>query len=402
MSADDYNVDAYAEVLVPLLEDQPGVRSLRTVLGYRWSDYASAGTTSAYKADLIYAPVDFMHLRGSFQHAVRAPSVYERYQAQWAQDVGIPQPDPCSYNSDQRTGSDGAEVRALCLEQGVPASEIDVFLDDSGAAPGFVGGNPDLIPEKGTTWTVGMVLDRPFSSAALKNLQVSFDWWYIEITDAIRSVGADFAVSACYDRTYNPGLSAKNAYCTWFSREADTGLIYDAYSINRNLSVFETSGIDLQFEWNKRVGPGKLGATWLVSRLTSWEEQSAPQDAPVQLRGTTSLPEWKWNLDASYRLNRFTIGAEWEYLGHVDGRNDGEAPSFQVPVQNYFNLTGSYVFGAGALDGLRLSVGISNLLDEQPPIFPSHDDTNSDGSTYDLLGRTFWINVNYVVRPGPD
>jgi outer membrane receptor for ferrienterochelin and colicin len=114
------------------------------------------------------------------------------------------------------------------------------------------------------------------------------------------------------------------------------------------------------------------------------------------------LPEWKWNFDASYGLSRFTIDANWTYLGHVDGQNDAEAPSFQVPVRNYLDLTGSYVFGAGTLDGLRLSVGITNVLDEPPPILPSHDDVNSDGSTYNLLGRAFWVSMNYAVRPGPD
>ncbi len=406
MAADDYNVDMYTEVLVPLLQDQPGVRSLRTVLGYRWSNYASAGNTNAYKADLIYAPVDVMHLRGSFQHAVRAPSVYERYQAQVAQEVGIP-PDPCSYNSDQRTGPDAAKVTALCLETGVPATEIDYFYDDSGSALGYVGGNPDLIPEKGTTWTLGMVFNAPFGLAALKNLQVSFDWWSIEITDAIRSVAAGDAVSACYAPAYNPGYSAKNEYCTWFSREADSGYIYDAYEINRNIAVFETKGIDLQFDWHERVGPGKLGATWLVSWLQSWDWQAAPQTGLVSLRGTgccPTLPEWKWNLDAWYRVGGFSIAANWSYLGHIDGNwnTDPEIPSFQVPVRNYLDLTGSYFFKAGTLDGLTLRVGISNVLDEQPPIFPSHDDANTDGSTYNLLGRTFWISMAYAVEPGPD
>jgi outer membrane receptor protein involved in Fe transport len=410
MTADDYNVDAYTEVLVPLFEDQSELElgSLKAVLGYRWSDYASAGNTNAYKAELIYAPVDVMHLRGSFQHAVRAPSVYERYQAQVAQEVGIPQPDPCSYNSDERAGPDADKVRALCLEQGVPASEIDLFYDGTGGAPGYVGGNPDLIPEKGTTWTAGMVFDAPFSSPALKNLQVSFDWWSISITDAIRSVGAGDAVSACYAPAYNPGYSAKNEYCTWFSREADTGYIYDAYQINRNIAVFETKGIDLQFDWHASAGPGKLGATWLVSWLQSWEWQAAPRTKPVSLQGTgccATLPEWKWNLDAWYRVGGFTISANWSYLGHIDGlRASGnpEDPSFQVPVRNYLDLTGSYIFEAGALDGLTLRVGITNVLDEQPPILPIGDDANTDGSTYNLLGRTFWLSMNYAVRPGPN
>ena len=141
MDADDYNVDAYAEVLVPLLEGKRGVRSLKTVLGYRWSDYDSAGTASAYKAELLYEPVDAVHLRGSFQQAVRAPSVVERYQPQVAQFVNIPIPDPCSVDSDQRNGPDGARVTALCLEQGIPASEIATYYDYSGMAPGYYGGN---------------------------------------------------------------------------------------------------------------------------------------------------------------------------------------------------------------------------------------------------------------------
>jgi outer membrane receptor protein involved in Fe transport len=144
-----------------------------------------------------------------------------------------------------------------------------------------------------------------------------------------------------------------------------------------------------------------------VSWLQSWELQWDPQSPPEQYRGTAccpTLPEWKWNLDAWYRVGAFAVAANWSYIGHVDGSWgwNPEVPSFQVPVRNYLDLTGGYVFGAGTLDGLTLRVGISNVLDEQPPIFPSHDDANTDGSTYNLLGRTFWISMNYAVRPGPD
>jgi iron complex outermembrane recepter protein len=399
MKADDYNADVYTEVLVPLLADRPGAKSLRTVLGYRWSDYASAGNTSAYKAELLYEPVDSVHVRGSFQHAVRAPSIYERYYPQTAQLVGIPSPDPCSVDSEQRTGPDGPAVTALCLQQGVPASEIDVFYDYSGVAPGYSGGNPDLIPEEGRTWTAGVALGSLSSAPALENLQVALDWWDIRQTDAIWYFPVGNAVWSCYDPRYNPGFSAGNQYCRWFAREPETGYIVDAYSIYRNVAAVLTSGIDLQLDWHMPAGPGEIGASWVLSWLASFEVQAVPKAPKESWDGTPGQPKWRWNLDANYRLGGLMLDANWTYVGHVNGAWPGQ-PSFQVPVMNYVDLTASYAFGAGSLDGLTLQLGVTNVLDDGPPIFPAHGEANTDGGTYDLLGRSYWLSVNYAIRPG--
>ena len=197
-----------------------------------------------------------------------------------------------------------------------------------------------------------MVFDSPFSSTALHNLQVSLDWWHIEITDAIWFFGAWDAVWNCYDPKYNPDFSASNQYCTWFAREAETGYIVDGYDIPRNIAGLETEGIDLQLDWRMPAGPGEVGATWLVSWLESYDVQSDPKSKPESWRGTGCcpvLPEWKWNLDARYLVRGFTIVANWSYLGHINGAWPGEQ-SFQVPVRNYLDLTGSYEFGAGTLD----------------------------------------------------
>ena len=75
IEGEDDNTDLYVEASIPLLADRPGVRSLEAVVGYRYSDYASAGGADAYKAELLYRPVDALRLRSSYQHAVRAPSV---------------------------------------------------------------------------------------------------------------------------------------------------------------------------------------------------------------------------------------------------------------------------------------------------------------------------------------
>ena len=79
LEGEDDNTDVYVEASIPLLANRPGVRSLEAVVGYRYAEYASAGGADAYKAELLYRPVEALQIRSSYQHAVRAPSVFELY-----------------------------------------------------------------------------------------------------------------------------------------------------------------------------------------------------------------------------------------------------------------------------------------------------------------------------------
>ncbi len=142
---------------MPLLKAAPGVSSLETVLGYRISDYASAGSFDSWKAELLYQPIDGTRIRGSYQEAVRAASVFELYQPQLPEFFFFDPPsfdDPCTAGSVQRTGPDAARVEALCIEQGLPAALLPDFEDVDGVAFGVIGGNPDLGPEEAVTTTL--------------------------------------------------------------------------------------------------------------------------------------------------------------------------------------------------------------------------------------------------------
>jgi outer membrane receptor protein involved in Fe transport len=72
-----------------------------------------------------------------------------------------------------------------------------------------------------------------------------------------------------------------------------------------------------------------------------------------------------------------------------------------VPSTSYFDLTLAYEFDAGQLHGLSLRAGIANILDEQPPIFPDYQQANTDPSVFDVIGRRYWLSLNYAIRPGP-
>jgi len=51
----DHNTDLYVEAAVPVLRDLTGVERLEVLLGYRHSEYDSAGGVDAYKAELLPA-----------------------------------------------------------------------------------------------------------------------------------------------------------------------------------------------------------------------------------------------------------------------------------------------------------------------------------------------------------
>ena len=97
----------------------------------------------------------------------------------------------------------------------------------------------------------------------------------------------------------------------------------------------------------------------------------------------------------SYAWRDLTVGATWRY---IDSMIDADAtldPVFRVPHVDYFDLDAGYEFSAGLLEGLELRVGIENLTDEDPPIFPSTPGPNTDSSQYDVLGRRYYASLRY-------
>jgi iron complex outermembrane recepter protein len=413
---DDHNVDLYAEALVPVLTGLHGVESLEAVLGYRLSDYESAGSFDSWKAELLYRPIGSLRLRGSYQEAVRAASVSELYRPQlpatfeyfFEFPTGL---EPCEVGSLPRSGPDAARVEALCLAQGVPAALLPDFGDSNGIADGRSGGNPDLGPEEATTTTFGLVWTPRATQRLLANLQISLDWYRIDIADRITAVPFGEFVSFCFDPPYNPEMSASNQWCSLFARDAATGEIEDARQLLLNASDWETDGVDVQLDWRFDLGPGQLGVNWLVSWIDSItirvEDSSAPTDDLVGTIGLRSVavgtgsafisafPEWKSSLRVSYGWQDLMLGAGWRY---IDSMIDGDAtldPVFRVPHVDYFDLDASYAFSAGPLAGLELRVGVENLTDEDPPIFPSYIQANTDPSQYDVLGRRYYASLRY-------
>jgi outer membrane receptor protein involved in Fe transport len=185
-----------------------------------------------------------------------------------------------------------------------------------------------------------------------------------------------------------------------------TGEITGAQGTYWNLASLSTSGIDTQLQWSFPAGPGRLSISWFVSWVGSYLIQTAPRAPTDDFAGTVggfggSWPDWKWNLHLGYTIGGANFGARWRY---IDSMEDGgryppgvDVPRFDVvvPHYDYFDLEASYEVHDGALEGLVLRAGVENLTDKDPPIFPSWVDANTDPSQYDVLGRRFFLGIEY-------
>ena len=400
----DHNTDLYVEALVPLLADRPAIERLELVLGYRRSEYDSAGGVDAWKAELLYQPIEPLRLRASLQRAVRAPSIFELYLPR----LPVLYPanpdfggfvDPCETGSAERGGPDAARVEALCVAQGVPAELLADFVDQDQQHEGVAGGNPDLDPETGDTLTVGFVWTSRSSHPLLAGMQVSVDWYRIEIDEAIESVFAPDYVSWCFDARTNPGLDASNVWCSLFARDPVTAEIADLQDILINIQGREVSGADLQFDWSFTAGPGDVGVNALVSWMDTYKTlppPGLPETESVGLVGGligASFPEWKSNLQVSYQLNALTFGTQWRFIDSM--RDSNPELNYPIASQDYFDLFASYAIDEGVLDGLTVRAGVENVTNEDPPLLPSAVQANTDPSQYDVLGRRYYVNASY-------
>lgn len=403
LSAQTDVAEIYVEALVPIVNDRPGFYNLEATFGYRWSDYSTAGSVESYKAELMYSPVESLTLRGTFQRAVRAPSINELFAPITESFHGLDE-DPCSNDSDARAGPDAAQVEQLCIDQGLPAAALPVYnYTNQQVAGGLAGGNPDLFEETADSFSLGVVFQSPFDGV-FSDLQFSADFYQIEIEDAIATVDAATFIARCYDREFNPSFSNDNVFCSLFRRDPVTSEIIDAIEQDKNLAQFKAAGIDIQLDWGMDIGSGILGVSWIATHLTKWERQALPGDAFVDLSGTignrsigiaVARPDWKWTLNADYAIGNLGLNARWR---HIDDMTDDTQPTVTTGDVEYFDVGASYAFTdmfGGTLSGLSARVGVTNVGDKQPPIIAHRVQANTDPSSFDTLGRRYFVNVTY-------
>jgi outer membrane receptor protein involved in Fe transport len=398
-----YNVmDVFGEVRLPLISGVPGFHRLELNAAARYSDYSleAVGGVWTYAAGAEWAPIPDITFRGQYQRAIRAPNVDELF---GGQSVGFPPAtDPCA----QATAATDATIKALCVATGVPANQVgNPSLQINSQIPGIFGGNPDLQEERANTWTVGAVIRPSF----IPRLNITIDGYDIEIDNVISTLGggANNILNLCY----NVIQDASSEYCQAVNRNPAGIISGDEFSIevlNANIARLTTRGIDFTVDYSMPLGFSMVGGE--ESRLnffflgTYVDEYTitAVADLPEETNSCEGrfgilacgepTPRWKWSSRLSLIDGPMTLTGRWRHIGAV--RDDDDETVYTVErigATDYFDLA----FAFDVSDGLRLTMGVNNLLDTDPRILGTNQEqANTWPNTYEVIGRDYFISAN--------
>jgi outer membrane receptor protein involved in Fe transport len=421
--------DLFAEALIPLVKDASWAKSLELTVGYRLSDSTykdlvkkleGDSSDDAYKLELSWQPLENLRARASYQKSVRAPNFGELF------DGGSTFPqffDPCQIGSDARKGTasqNAAQLRALCIATGLTTANADTFVPLPGGQLGLeYAGNTNLDPEEGETVTFGVVLTSPWEGA-FEGLRASIDYWQIKLDGPIQEENVNLLLSDCYNYYgQNPTYDVNRFSCQAIRTvRAGTGgslnnnFISDPRNpssgvfANLNGESIETSGIDVAIDYALNVGPGKLFANLNLGYLIDYKAQDRSYLADIDYAGTIaffgegqssggggSAPEWKGYLTLGYKFGAFGFDARGRYIDSMENR-----ASVIWPGETSFKGVGSVTywdFGANwnITEGTSLRIGVNNAFDKQPPTYAPNQQSGTDPSLYDVVGRRVFGQV---------
>ncbi len=357
--------EAFAEVMVPLLADAGPIRSANLHLAGRWAEYSGSGSVWAYKAGLDVDVADFLKLRGTYSRDVRAANLSERF---------------------DKTG--GAVVVDDPRTPAVEALNVTRYS----------GGNPNVLPEKADTWTVGAVV-RP-----LPGLSLSADYYDIRIKGAIGQLGTQAVLNGCL-------INKDPQLCSLVTLDANSMpiLIGDIFiNVNEN----RVRGLDL--EANHRMRLTMLGgdeslstrifASWLFENSETLGSgvynDRAGQTGLQQSNGAPyGLPDFKLTGNMTYARDGFAAFVQGRYIGSGTQENRlGDIAANKVASAFYLDarFTQTVQFGSGKQ--LELFVAGTNLTDKAPPVTPYYSTfsahaVQSNSVLFDMLGRRFTVGA---------
>ena len=378
--------ELYTEVAIPLLADLPFVNYLGLEGGYRYSDYSTIGGVDTYKVGLEYEPTDWLKVRTVYNSAVRAPSVFELFQAG---DQGFPAySDPC----DAGQQPDAATL-AFCSAQ-AGGFDFTGFTQNNSQVEAFAFGNPNLLPEDAETFTVGVVFQpRTFP---IGQFRASLDYYDIEITNLVADFGANYWIGQCYD-----SLGADTAACARVVRNPRDGQIDYVNTSRGNVGYQKTQGYDLQIDWSIPLEdytplPGRLRINELFTYVDSLEIDGDEYAGTGYAGIGGVIFDVKSILSVAYDVSDWTFFTRWTYIGETDdigfGPNYVDGSPEYLPASSYVDVTARW----DVTDTLQLTANIGNIFDEMPPVTASgtyYGQGNIDGQVYRTFGRTFSISA---------
>ena len=361
----DRNVsEFYLEAVQPVWKSENGLYSFDIEAAVRFSDYSSFGSTTNPKIALRFQAGPSLLLRANYTEGFRAPSLNQLYEGNTESQAFIN--DPCTQPQN---------VGRLPGCAALADETRNQFLTVSG-------GNEDLQPETSESYSIGMV----WTPAAIQGFALSVDYFQIDQEDVVSS-SAQFIVNQ---------NARYGAFDDRVGRD-DFGNLTLVSAQNINIGERKVSGADFALTWHlprQRWGQLSLvgSASWIRDYLARLDSSAPRLDLAGTFRdeaseGLGGIPEWKSQLGLRWKHRRWKGSYQMHFVDSMEEIIPGTSDARSIDHWQVHDIQLNYTFDV--LKGLRWTLGIDNLLDEDAPLAASAFNDNIDGRTHELKGR-FW------------
>jgi len=357
----------------------------------RWSDYSTFGSTTNSKFGMLLTPTADLKVRATFAEGFRAPSIGALYSGN--SDSYPDLQDPCDVNAANFTGNaDGTQV-GQCLADGVPTG----FTQPNTQIRITVGGNPNVQPEESESFNFGVV----WQPSGVQGLNMFADYYDIEITNLISSIGAQLLLNGCYTGS-NPG------YCGAIDR-LSTGFVDDLRDTTNNVGTLVTSGLEVGGSYGFATAYGDFVLSVDARSLDTYDRTLANGDVQMAagyVLGSSrdNLVDFKMNTSLSWTMGDMFASATLQHFG------EGKGVANNPPTMTSSGLVTEDERNIDALTYLDLQygmvlpeynatvrVGVDNVMDEDPTYFPETFANDFDPA-YRTWGSMHWyanVSVNF-------
>lgn len=338
---------AFAETRVPVFSEKnrlPLLHALELSAAARYDTYSDIGGDVSPGYGLIWRPVKWVLLRGSRNHAFRAPGLQALYRPVTNSTLTIT----------------NLSTSPLDPQRGSTPLPLGVYSS-------IIGGNLGLKPEQSISDNVGIVIEAP--TKLLKGLSFSVDYQVLNYTDRLQGLGTQ-QIFDFFPERITRGANLPGDLPGW----AGIPTVIDTRTAN--IAKLEIQAVDYQVSYHRATPWGNFDARVAMTDYLKYLATSVPGAIPASTLfqypsrltwqtywtkgpygfGVSGFYQEKQYLNITYTTPRFVSAAEWNVQMAYDfDRRSGTAPRDNTRVQRWL------------LAGTKLSLAVNNVFNREPP-----------------------------------
>ncbi|HWH22792.1 MAG TPA: TonB-dependent receptor, partial [Allosphingosinicella sp.] len=351
----------------------PVLRELDITAAVRVDDYTGFGTTTNPKVAVRFRPWEPLLFRGSYNSSFRVPTFNQIFNGQTISvtnsGANIADPLTCPTPTAPNPANPGCTLIT---------PEV------------ITGGNPNLGPETAKQLNAGVVIQ------PARHFSLALDWWMINVDDTIQQF------------TFRQLLENYSLFENRFIRE--NGAIADIDATWANAGARRTQGVEVTFRGGFDTAENGLLSFGLDGSYLLKKKEKLTQTANYgpsliglfTYTGDLGL-RWKHNAFVSWANNDWALSLTQLFRkGYKNNALPGilsgaiTRPDYNEFVDDYITYNASISYN-GLGPAYKLTLGIRNLFDTDPPFAVTYDSLGGSGSSWeprvaDPRGRAFTVS----------